>query len=318
MSCVSPLSVHLSSSTLCCVVNSTLRFLVSLSTAESLHFHLAKLNMINCLVSPPNASHFLSKWTHNARNPLSSSPLTKETSDDILSFIEVNSAIIAGFVNVSRPHYLPCKDVIDVSAVFLLASQSDHYPTAPPASIWRAVFKWSLDNSVFGALSSTYVGVYYSCGADKTLYEIITKWWVGAGGQSCADGAGVGCRKQIMAKRQTASYWLVVLSLTLKRHHEHLLWTEYGEASALSVRHHTSQNLKDKLTQKWVSLSSHSRADGRVMLSFESPQNICWVSRDKWLNNNIKLLHTVRPTWSKSSEAPRSQIDLKNLIYNLF
>lgn len=61
MSCVSPLSVHLSSSTLCCVVNSTLRFLVSLSTAESLHFHLAKLNMINCLVSPPNASHFLSK-----------------------------------------------------------------------------------------------------------------------------------------------------------------------------------------------------------------------------------------------------------------
>lgn len=151
MSCVSPLSVHLSSSTLCCVVNSTLRFLVSLSTAESLHFHLAKLNMINCLVSPPNASHFLSKWTHNARNPLSSSPLTKETSDDILSFIEVNSAIIAGFVNVSRPHYLPCKDVIDVSAVFLLASQSDHYPTAPPPRSEEQCLSEAL-TTVFSAL----------------------------------------------------------------------------------------------------------------------------------------------------------------------
>lgn len=40
--------------------------------------------------------------------------------------------------------------------------------------------------------------VYYSCGrADKTAYKIITKMIGGAGGQSCTDGAGVACRKQI-------------------------------------------------------------------------------------------------------------------------
>lgn len=72
----------------------------------------------------PSASCFPSKWTHNARNPFSSSsPLTllsqKETSDDIFSFIEVNNTIIAGFVNVSRPHYPLWQDVIDAAASLL-------------------------------------------------------------------------------------------------------------------------------------------------------------------------------------------------------
>lgn len=122
----------------------------------------------------------------------------KETSDDIFSYIEVNNTIIAGFVNVLRPHY-PLRQGYWCSClsstIFLLASQSERCTAAPLPGSEEQCLSEAL-TTVFLMLHQA-LRVYYSCGrADKTAYKIIIKM-IG-GGQSCTDGAGVGYRKLIL------------------------------------------------------------------------------------------------------------------------
>lgn len=146
-----------------------------------------------------NASYFMSSLNEPMMPQILCPPLflQKETSDDIFSYIEVNNTIIAGFVNVLRPHYplhqgywCSCLS----STIFLLASQSEHCTAAPPPPGSEEQCLSEALTTVFSMLHQA-LRVYYSCGrADKTAYKIITKMIGGAGGQSCTDG----CRKPIL------------------------------------------------------------------------------------------------------------------------
>lgn len=118
ISSVSPLSFHLSDHCLCITL-----WIYTVFSDKQIHI----INSLICHLLLPISSLnelIMFEMSFLCPPPLSlashvSPRRTKETSDDLFSFIEVNNTIIAGFVNVSRPHYLPWQDVIDISASLL-------------------------------------------------------------------------------------------------------------------------------------------------------------------------------------------------------